>query len=323
MTVKPMRFLSSLFLLVFSCAACSSPDPCVNNPAQCRDAGSDGPGGPGSCTGVCAPHAPVEWLATSLVWIGAQNATPPACPAVMAATSPAFADTPPTVSCPSCSCSPSHGSCDLPDQLFANPNACPGEPGAQPFNAPNLWDGTCTAMDPVSSADSMTVAPAPSPGGYCTPVKTGPVSIHGNSPALVCSAIPSLAPGTCGDQSMVCTFPKEAGFLTCITRPGDQQCPDGWPARHLIFFNDQACGCQCNSPAGASCSATVTVYKDGACSQPLGSVMVSSGQPKACVDVTPGSAFGSKSSTPPDYKAGTCTPMSFDEGAPLTACCLP
>jgi hypothetical protein len=319
-----MRLVFSLFPLVLACAACGSPEACAKDPAQCQDAGSDGPDGPGSCTGTCAPHAPVEWLATSLVWIGAQNATTPACPAVMTGTSPAFADTPPTVSCPTCACSPSSGKCLLPAQLSANPSACPGGPGAQPFNPPTLWDGTCTAMDPVSSADSLTVMPPQPPAAdYCLPVKTGPVSITGNTPALVCSGLPSVAPGTCGDQSMVCAFPKESGFLTCITRPGDQQCPDGWPTRHLLFFNDQACGCQCESPVGDSCSATVTVYNDGACSQPLGSVMVSSDQPKGCVDVPPGSAFASKSSTPPDYKAGTCTPMSFDEGAPLTACCLP
>lgn len=323
MIAKPMRFLSSLFPLVLSCAACSSPDPCANNPAQCQDAGSDGPDGPGSCKGVCAPHAPVGWFATSLVWIGAQNATRPACPSVMAGTSLAFADTAPTLSCPTCACASSNADCFLPDQLSANPSACPGGSGAQPVTLPKLWDGTCTPMNPVFSADSMTVTPPPDPGGDCLPVKTGPVSIQGDSPALMCSGIPSVAPGTCGDQSMVCAFPNEPGFLTCITRPGDQQCPDGWPVRHLIFLNDQACGCRCDSATGASCSATMTVYEDGACTQALGSVMVSSGQPKGCVDVTPGSAFASMSSTPPVYKAGTCTPQMFTQGQHLTACCLP
>jgi hypothetical protein len=122
---------------------------------------------------------------------------------------------------------------------------------------------------------------------------------------------------------MVCAFPKTDGFLTCITDIGDQQCPAGWTTRHLVYLNSQACGCQCDKPVGDSCSASITVYEDGACSNSLGSVMVSSDQPEACVDVTPGSAFKSKSSTPPVYKSGICTPSTFDEGEPFTVCCVP
>jgi hypothetical protein len=320
--VKPMRLLSPLLVLVLACA-CSSPDPCAKDPVQCQDAGSDGPGGPGSCTGVCLPHAPPGWYAISLLWVGAPNATPPPCPDVLPAAHPGFADTPPTVSCPSCSCSPSHGFCDLPDQLFANSSACPGGSGSQQFNAPPAWDGTCDAMGAISSASSLTVMPPPIPGGQCVPVTAGTISIQGATAAQTCDGLVHVAPGTCGDQSMVCAFPKTAGFLTCIAQLGDQQCPDGWPTRHLVFQNDQACGCQCQSPVGGSCSATVTVYADGACSQPLGSVMVSSDQPKACVDVAAGSAFKSKSSTPPVYKAGTCAPSAINEGAHLTYCCVP
>lgn len=324
MIPQSMRPFSLFFVLV--CASCGNPDPCVEDPANCQDAGKDsgGPDGPGSCTGVCVPPAPGKWLATSLLWIGdTPNAAPPTCPDVMPAPFPGFADTPPTVECPVCSCSPSSAQCLLPAQLSANPDVCPGGPGAQEFSAPPTWDGTCNATNPVSSADSLAVASPPLPGGYCDPVVTGPPKIQGPMPAVECEGTPHVAPGTCGDQSMVCAFPKTEGFLTCIVQLGDQECPDGWPTKHRVFPNSQACGCQCSSPVGDSCSATVTVYKDGACSQPLGSVMVSSDQPKGCVDVTPGSAFGSKSSTPPVYKAGTCTPATLTEGAHLTFCCLP
>jgi len=318
-----MRAFSPLLSFVIVCVACSSPDPCANDPSQCRDAGSDGPDGPGSCTGVCLPHAPSEWYAISLLWIGAPNATPPPCPSMLPGALPGFADTPPTVSCPSCACSPSIAGCDLPDQLTANASACPGGSGGQQFNAPPVWDGTCDAMGAISSASSLTVEPPTIPGGHCVPVTAGTISIQGATAAQVCNGTVHVAPGTCGDQSMVCAFPKADGFLTCITRLGDQQCPDGWPTRHLVFLNEQACGCQCQSPIGDSCSATVTVYVDSACSQSLGSVMVSSDQPKACVDVTPGSAFESKSSTPPVYHAGTCAPSAFNEGAHFTYCCMP
>ena len=90
-----------------------------------------------------------------------------------------------------------------------------------------------------------------------------------------------------------------------------------------MFLNSQACGCQCQKPVGESCSATVTVHADDACTQPLGSVTVSSDQPKACVDVAVGSTFKSKSSTPPVYKAGTCEPSASDFGVHQTYWCLP
>jgi hypothetical protein len=169
----------------------------------------------------------------------------------------------------------------------------------------------------------LAVMPPSIPGGDCTPVKAGPVSIQGATAAQTCDGQVHVAPGTCGDQSMVCGFPKTDGLLTCIAQLGDQECPDGWPTRHLLFQNDQTCGCQCQSPVGESCSATVTVYADGACSQSLGSVTVSSDQPEACVDVAAGSPFKSKSSMPPVYKSGTCTPSTIDIGAHETYCCVP
>jgi hypothetical protein len=321
-----MRSFSLLF--VFACASCGNPDPCGKDPASCQDAGNDsggpGGGGPGSCVGVCAPPAPAEWFATSLLWVGATStATPPTCPAVMPAPFPGFADTAPTVQCPSCACAPSTAQCLLPAQMSANPSVCPGGSGAKQFNPPAGWDGQCNATNPVSSADSLTVAPPASPFGRCDTVLTGPMNIQGSTPALECDGMPHVAAGTCGDQSMVCAFPNSDGFLTCIIKSGDNACPAGWPRRHLVYPNSQACGCVCGSPVGDSCSATVTVYSDGACFNPLGSAMVSSDQPQGCTDVAPGSALGSKSSTPPVYKAGTCAPSAIAEGTPVTFCCLP
>jgi hypothetical protein len=312
MISKPMRPLFLIFVLAF--AGCGAP-------GAAQDAGS----GPGTCIGVCAPHAPSGWYATSLLWIGPSGATAPSCPPFMPAPFAGFVDTAPTVECPTCLCTPSSASCLLPYQMSANADACPGDgSGAEQFNASETWDGTCDAMSPVSAAASLTVQPPPGPAaGNCTPVAGGPISIQGPTAAEVCeSATASVAPGSCGDQSMICAYPKAQGFLTCIVKFGDVECAAGWTEKHLVFENADACGCTCGAPSGDSCSATVTVYKDGACLQPLGSVMVSSNLPKACVDVTAGSAFGSKSSTPPIYQAGTCAP-SPTPTHPSTFCCLP
>ena len=323
MISKPMRPFSLFFVLVL--AGCGTPDPCAKDPALCQDAGQDSGSGPGTCIGVCAPPAPSGWYVTSLLWVGAATVVAPSCPPFMPATHAGFADTPPTVDCPECFCTPSSAFCLLPYQLSANVGACSsGGSSFQKFNASETWDGTCNTMNAVLSADSLTAEPPSGPGaGNCTPVAGGPISIQGPTSAQTCqSATASVAPGSCGDQSMICAYPKTEGFLTCIVKAGDVECPAEWTEKHLVFENASACGCSCGAPDGDSCSATVTVYADGACMQPLGSVMASSDQPKGCVDVTPGSPFGSKSSTPPVYKAGTCTPSPF-QTHPETFCCLP
>lgn len=322
MISKPMRPLS--LLLVLASAGCGTPDPCAKDPTLCRDAGQDSGSGPGTCTGVCAPPVPTGWFATSLLWVGAKGDMAPACPAVMPVPYPGFADTPPTADCPACLCTPSSASCLLPSQLLANGGACPGGSSAQQFNVPVGWDGTCNSMSPVSSASSLTVTPLPPPVSACTPSVAGPISLDGAAPSLSCESPNHVAPGSCGDQNMVCVWPNSPSFLTCIVMVSQDssECPAGWPTKHLVWENDYACGCACSQPSGDSCSATVTVYEDGACSQSLGSVMVSSDKPKGCVDVTPGSAFGSKSSTPPVYTAGTCAPSSTPT-YPQTFCCLP
>ena len=322
MISNTMRPVSLLFFLAF--IGCGTPDPCEKDPALCQDAGQDSGSGPGTCSGVCAPAAPSGWFATSLLWVGATDDTAPSCPEVMPIPYPGFADTPPKVNCPACLCTPSSASCLLPYQLSANAGACPGGgPGVQQFNASETWDGTCNTVNSVTAADSLTVEPPSGPAaGNCTPVAGGPISIQGSTPAQICEGLNHVASGSCGDQSMICAYPKFDSFLTCIVKTGDVECPAGWTEKHLVFGNANACGCICSTPSGDSCSATVTVYEDGACSNPLGSVMVSSEQPKACVNVTAGSAFGSKSSTPPVYTAGTCTP-SPTQTHPQTFCCLP
>jgi hypothetical protein len=321
-----MRSLPLVLVLV--CAACSStPDTCATNPALCQDAGTGGGegAGPGSCTGVCLPSAPKsDWLATILLWVGPESATPPTCPSVMAGPSPGFADTPPTVSCPQCQCSPSvGGTCFEPDQLTANSGVCPEGTGGAAFGLPQGWDGKCEATNLAAAFDSVTVAMPSPPGASCAPEQVGSMSVHGPTQALACSGEPTVAPGTCGDQSMVCAFPASTGFMTCIQTIGKATCPAGWPTRHVVYYNELQCGCTCGAPVGDSCSATVSVYKDGACSQSLGSVVVSTDKPQTCLNVPAGSGIKGVSAGPPTYTAGTCTASPGGPAEALTFCCLP
>jgi hypothetical protein len=146
----------------------------------------------------------------------------------------------------------------------------------------------------------------------------------GKTSALTCNGLGTDlndVPGTCPSTNEVCAYPNFPGFTVCTENVGDVACPDGWPTKHLFFASDRACYCSCGAAVGESCSATVTVYTDGACSNPLGSVMATSDQPAACLDVAPGSGLGSKSAMV-SYQPGTCAPV-LAAPAPLTVCCLP
>jgi hypothetical protein len=308
------RFAFAIFTL--SLAGCSTANTCPD----CQDSGI------GSCQGVCGPSVPTEdnWYPTVAFWSGPVSAVPPACPSMQNDEKQmGFADTAPTVECPSCECGPSDGKCYLPSTMSASVEACPGTTNPQSFDASQLWDGTCTAMDAVSSAASVTVSPPYLLAEGCFPSLLGPPTITGMTQAEACSAPFLLAPGTCGDQSLPCIYPATEGFSACISSPlGDRACPAGWPDKHLFYDSGVACSCSCGPSVGDSCSAAVTVFSDGACSTPLGSVAVSTKSPAACVDVPAGSPLGSKSATPPIYTAGTCA-ASLVPSSVSTLCCLP
>lgn len=319
-----MRSFSLLFVLTV--AGCSTADPCAEDPTLCKDAGSHD--GLGTCLGQCAPNVPTAqaWYPTVLLWTGPADATPPPCPSVLPGASAGFADDKPIVDCPACLCPPSNAPCLLPSLMSANQEACPGGSSATPFNAPKLWDGSCNATNPVSSADSLTVSPPILEIGTargCNAPALTPNSIKGTTQAQLCSGVLSVDTGTCEDPSRTCAYPDTPGFATCVSNPNTATpCPDGWPDRHVFYISDYACRCSCGEPVGDSCSATVTVFEDGACTKPIGSVMVSSAQPTECSNVAPGSAFGSKSATTPVYKSGTCAP-SLTPLSSLALCCLP
>jgi hypothetical protein len=318
-----MRRISLLVALAL--AGCGTSDPCADDPALCNDAGSLV-----TCTGTCLSMQDVEpypWTLASLLWLGPEGSQMPACPPGAAAiTDPGYADAPPTMlACPPCTCTQSLGECFLPAMMSANRAPCPGVAAeAIPFDAPEIWDGTCTAMDAVPSAASLDVPPPALFGtSMCEASDAPPVSLAGGTTrALVCSNTDGEEPGACANPGDTCALGKAAGFLYCILAGGDQACPTPWPDKHLVFFDFQECNCSCGPPTGDTCTSTISVYSDSACMQPLGSAMVSSDQPDMCIDITPSSPLGSKSATPPIYQPVTCMP-SETQSLPTTLCCQP
>jgi hypothetical protein len=321
MSFPTMRTIALFFALTV--VGCGSSDPCAGDPGLCHDAGHDAD--PGTCTGQCV-NVPPSWSPGILLWLGPEGSTPPACPAMAQSSLPGYADAPPTtVECPPCGCAPTHAFCLLSSTMEANKAACPGGAGqGVPFNAPDTWDGKCTAMDPIPSASSLEAPPPTlSISNGCGVSKDPPVKLAGGATrTLMCFDNFGIEPGACADPQEICTVAKVDGFALCLAQDGDLACPDGWPNKHLTFPDYYECVCSCGPPTGESCSSTLSVYADSSCSQPIGSAVVSSDKPPVCIDTAPGSPFGSKSATPPLYQSGTCTPTLY-KSLPETLCCLP
>jgi hypothetical protein len=308
---------SIVLFLAVALVGCGASDTCAQNPASCEDAGQ------GTCTGQCAQATLNPFI--SLVWSGPAGSTPPPCPPVTmpGASDSGFLDTPPSkVTCsPACACSPSENLCGLPITMTASTATCPAE-GALPFDAPTVWDGTCSTMDPVASAHSLTVDP-PGVGsqGACAAATPSVATIEGGKTiAITCQGINTpdgILPGVCPNVADSCTYPNVPGFSVCIAN-AEAPCPTGWPVQHTFY--QPACACACGPVMGDVCSTTVTAYEDSACSTEVGSITVTSNDGPTCGNISPAGPLGSKKATA-TYTPGTCaatlTPIASE-----TLCCL-
>jgi hypothetical protein len=290
--------------------------------------------GRGTCNGVCAPPLPGgsdggTWHAPYRVWIGPSTTPPPACPPDTPAPTSGYADTEPSLTCAPCSCIGYPSTCYLSkEEVSPQAGVCPGEPTSFLYMD---WDGTCSTAHAVPSANSVSVAPPViTPADQCQEVHNPPISADGPWRGQLCVAsgndqVHGKNPGgACEDPEQTCVFPRADGYLTCVLSAQEEDtCPAGWPVRHVWYDDDGLCGCPCDplAPVG-SCSTTVTVYADSACSDPLVSVSVSSDQAGVCMDVAPGSAVGSMSATPVVYHPGSCMSTLVKDHA-QTLCCLP
>lgn len=307
---------SIVLLFAVALVGCGSSDTCAQSPATCEDAGQ------GNCTGQCAQAVPGGAFYL-LLWSGPEGATPPACPALAdGAPVPGFLDAPPSkVTCsPACACSPSENLCGLPITMTASAAPCPAE-GALPFDAPTVWDGTCSTMDPVASARSLTVDP-PGVGaqGQCAASEPHVASVEGGGAtiALSCQGAGTGVTGACPNADQACTYPNVPGFSVCLIL-GTGTCPTGWPVQHMFF--EAACGCACGPVVGEVCSTTVTAYEDNACAKEVGSVTLTSNDGPTCSPISPaGAPLGSKKATV-TYTPGNCAP-TLTRIASETLCCL-
>lgn len=305
---------------------------------------------------MCPPDRYVTrtqlWDGPYWLWVGPAGQEPD-CPSETGGEAGDWhADPVPSLECP-CDCGPSTGSCELPLSFTAHDVLCQDVGQMHndtPFDAPASWDGKCDGSTkvPAGAAQSVTIAPLTIKKESCEsgppmppmPPKEAPDFLHlpyrwtwiartchgwgwswSQNPETIC--IPS-------DQ------PTPKGFLLCEMQLGKTSCDDkAWP-NNIIFYRDvddqRRCDtCTCGPPVGSQCSASISVYKDGAdmcASPPLLTLTVESDTPK-CGDTPIDTALGSKSAGTVTYIPGTCQPSqvtatgTVNEVDPVTFCCQP
>jgi hypothetical protein len=120
------------------------------------------------------------------------------------------------------------------------------------------------------------------------------------------------------------------GFLTCIHREGEHECPATYPDRHIFYAgveDTRACApCGCTEPTGATCSVLASAFSDDGCLQLVAGQVINADAPY-CGTIAPGAALGSKSVSVLSLDPGRCEPVGGEPVgsiAPATAatfCC--
>jgi hypothetical protein len=260
--------------------------------ANCFDGLDDNGDGLADCAdptcaavATCVAEVPADWTGYDHLFDGSGAA--PACPSLFAqsATPGNSGLTADPASCGACACgAPANLTCDMPDAMFVQDATC-GNAGnfVTQLSVPAAWDGTCTGTDfapggrntcgnnGTSPCNAAVLADAPVVTGGSCGASGGASTVTPSSftgAGFACAGAPHGG-GCTGTE--VCqpkpAAPFESGI--CIHHDGDVACPVGTPftARHVFYTGvDDTRGCSacaCGAPAGATCSATISVYASG------------------------------------------------------------
>jgi hypothetical protein len=315
-----------------------------------EDAGPSDAGADGSaalCPGKCVPEKAAGWDGPMIVWMGAEGQVPAvqidAVPSWEGWVDVTFAEQP---TCPTCTCGVPDGSCAPPTAWSASSTVCQDQspPTVTSFGAPAGWDGSCTAANSIPAGKlcdggpcvrSLLVEPPVLTAGACTP-QPATLPEGGKLPPPVRTKVLGYWPimtKECGNDYKGCIPSLPPEYKVCMwAEKEDDACPVNWPDKHLgweVAEDLRACSaCTCGSPEGATCSALVTAYSDGACATPQSSTVVSSSSPAKCLDLDWGTALGSKGAEVLSYQPGACAPSGGQlTGAiatkdPAVLCCL-
>jgi hypothetical protein len=328
MRASTLAVLAGTSLVVSACF--DAADDC-NDTLTCTPPQPQG----GVCDGTCLPKVKLHWSDPLVVWLGDTADDPPMCPIQAASDYFDGVAAPAAPACGECSCRAPTGTCTFPMTAAVSTATCAnaGTGTVTPFDAPGSWDGSCTTNDAVAGGvQSVTVGPLVLSESDCVPGT--PVLPRRKMPepppttALVCWGNTT---GVCPSSGDVCVPtvppPPANGWTYCVTLDEvpaatcppvpTTACPDGYPNRYIFgdsYTDTRACApCTCGVPEGSACSSEVSVYADGACSDPVGSVMATSSAP-ACADLSTSSPLGSKTGTQPVYQPGTCPAIGGPTG---------
>lgn len=197
---------------------------------------------------------------------------------------------------------------------------------------------TCGPPDPVTNLCpagtqacnlSVYLDPPIAAGGACAPSVQAPTIAPFSWSNAARACLPSTeGKGCANDFACLPNAPSPFGAI-CISKLGDNVCPagSGYTAKKLFFDLDpvdtRACAdCSCGSPAGLSCSSSITTYSDTTCNTAIATTAASD-----CSTYPNNPAVGSYKSVSTQFSQSTCASSggqamgSVVPQNPVTFCC--
>jgi hypothetical protein len=291
-----------------------------------------------TCPGQCVPLPPFQWSFPLLLWAGSA-ALAPDCPTGLAEYE-GHADPNEISECPSCSCEPPIGECELPSGLVASPQPCEVDESlriVRDFSGLDPDPMSCNTDNGFAAGlmQSVTIVPPTMIERGCEPVTTLPSPKAGTASWKTFARACSDGYSPCLDAGAVCVSTAEPppGFARCIYQPGEHDCPARYSNRRVFYDDVSDAGpcatCSCGAPEGSGCRTFVTVYVDAACSDGLLGRDMYLHAPPSCCNNPLSEALVGKTATALTYEPGSCEPSggeplgSVELLGPTTFCCQP
>jgi hypothetical protein len=271
---------------------------------------------------VCVPDAPAAWNGPVALYDGDPSAKPAGCPSEHPIQSYAgFRDLAATPAiCSACSCGAPSVTCTA-ASLELDTAACAQQKGSVLQPVP----GQCGPVSPPAGVASYKAAAPTGVAGACVPAGGTPTlpSPNWGGASLACGG--GGLGGGCGNKAACAAVSTPPfGAKLCVYRTGDNACPAGFEDKHSFVntvVDTRGCSpCSCGGGA-ATCSATTTVFSDGACATAIADVP----NDGSCVDAAAGSSIQIQITKSGSCPASGGSPTGALQEAPpkTTVCCVP
>jgi hypothetical protein len=328
------RSVNLLHLAVFMLSVTAG---CTAEPTTPPTSGTGTP----SCSDECAPPSD-GWNGPALLWFGPVEKAPN-CPSDAPNVEyEGHANLVASNECTACTCGPSEGTCSPLTEInfYMSEIACtPNEP-IYTMTPPPDWDGSCYT-DGFVAANTYSYIRMNQhhlTNDSCTASSSSYISdptLSWETSARACGG--KLDPA-CDGVACIHQDRESDGFIACVYRDGDRECPVAYPVQHVFYagFDDQrACtSCECGAPVGSNCVGGVWFYADTECKESTNLMQQDAfGHGGVCVPsppINPGPLWystGSISLNPIEYWPGICAATGGESigqanpTEPTTFCC--